>query len=338
MNDLTRDQSFALKTYLQSGGGIIIFPGSRTTINAFNSSIAVPLGISRAVMSEDNLKSQTANSFIEFDKVDLRHLLFSGMFEESEIKQSTGTVNRQRVLESPRIIRSFHYLPTPKSRSIISLTNGYPFLVEEQSDNGRLLLFSVPANTEWSDLPLKGLFIPLVRRSIAYLAQEPTIEHSVLIGEEKNIHLRTAVLSKLRITKPNRSEIIIDPQQFAGKKRIRFSDDDLPGYYTVASGNLILDKFAVNIDPNESNTAPSDETHRKYLLKRIGITDNSIHAINQPQEGQRVITESRFGAELWKQFLIAAMLIAVIEMFVSRDNKRFISLAGNKQNITKEPL
>jgi hypothetical protein len=41
---------------------------------------------------------------------------------------------------------------------------------------------------------------------------------------------------------------------------------------------------------------------------------------------QRIITESRLGAELWKQFLIAAMIIALVEMFVARDNKRYPSL------------
>ena len=330
LHELTHDQSLALKTYLQNGGGMLFFPGAQTTINAFNTDIAAPLGISTVTTSEDNFISQSANSFIEFDKVDLRHPLFAGMFEETEAKQSAGTTHQQRVLESPRISKSFHFVPTPKSRSIITLTNGYPFLMEEQIGNGHILLFSVAANTEWSDLPLKGLFVPLVHRSLAYLAQESAMEHSLLVGEETTIHLRTAVPSKLTITKPGNLEIFINPQQLAAEKSIRFSDDDLPGIYTVASSNLILDKFAVNIDPDESNTTPSDEKHRENMLKRIGIANNSIHTVNQMQEVQRIITESRLGAELWKQFLIAALLIAIIEMFVARDNKRYLSSAATQ--------
>jgi hypothetical protein len=57
------------------------------------------------------------------------------------------------------------------------------------------------------------------------------------------------------------------------------------------------------------------------MLRRIGIAANVVHTVNQPQEVQRIITESRLGAELWKQFLIAALIIAMIEMLVARDNK-----------------
>lgn len=325
LHELTRDQSFALKTYLQNGGGMLFFPGIQTTRNTFNTTIASPLNISMVSTSEDNLTSQSVNSFIEFDKVDFRHPLFSGMFEETESKQSAATAQQQHMLESPRIRKSFHFIPTPKSRSIITLTNGYPFLIEEQVGNGHILLFSVAANTDWSDLPLKGLFVPLVHRSLAYLAQGSLMEHSLLVGEETTVHLRTAIPPKLTITKPGDLEIFINPQQQTAEKSIRFSDDDLPGLYTVASGNLILNKFAVNVDPDESNTTPSDDKHRENMFKRVGIADNSIHIVNQPQDIQHIITESRLGAELWKQFLIAAIIIAIIEMFIARDNKSYRS-------------
>ena len=321
MHELTHGQSFALKTYLQNGGGMLFFPGTQTSINAFNTFIAVPLGISTRAASEDMIISPSAGSFIEFEKVDLRHPLFAGMFEETETKQSAGTTHRQRVLESPRISKSFHFIPTPKSRSIITLTNGYPFLMEEQIGNGHVLLFSVPANTEWSDLPLKGLFVPLVHRSLAYLAQRSTMEGSLLAGEETTVHFRAAVPTKLTITKPDGLEIFTTSQQAAAEKTIRFSDDNLPGLYTVASGKLIVGKFAVNVDPDESITTPSDNKHRDTLFRRFGVSDKSIHSVSQVQEVQHIITESRLGAELWKQFLIAALVIAIIEMIAARDNK-----------------
>ena len=43
-----------------------------------------------------------------------------------------------------------------------------------------------------------------------------------------------------------------------------------------------------------------------------------------------MIIESRLGAELWKQFLIAALLVAVIEMFVARDSKQSLTIATTR--------
>ena len=337
LHAMTQDQSSALKTYLQKGGGMILFPGAQTTNDAFNTSIAAPLGISAVTSAENNSTSQPVNSFLEFDKVDIRHPIFSGMFEETEAKQPAGYPQQQHVVESPTIIKSFHFVPTAKSRSLITLTNGYPFMLEEQIGDGRVLLFSVAANTEWSNFPLKGLFVPLVHRSLAYLSQEPPIDHPAVVGEEITLHLRLSVPQKLTMRKPDGSVLSLNPQQIAAEKSIRFFDNDLPGFYTVSSGSSIFNMYAVNVDPDESNTAPSDEKLRMNMFRRIGIADNAIHLVNQVQDVQRVIKESRLGTELWKQFLIAALLIAIIEMFVARDRKQSLSVNDTNKGM-KESL
>jgi hypothetical protein len=125
-------------------------------------------------------------------------------------------------------------------------------------------------------------------------------------------------------------EILINTQPRTTDKSIRFSDTDLSGIYTVKAGNLIIDKFAVNIDPDESNTTPSNEKRQEKMLMHLGIAGNVVHIVRQPQEVQRIITESRLGAELWKQFLVAALLIAVIEMIIARDSKRSLTTAATR--------
>jgi hypothetical protein len=329
--ELTSSQTSILKTYLQNGGGVLIFPGAHTTVSAFNMSIASALGISTtAAVDSLSGSSQATGLSVEFEKVDLRHPLFAGMFEKTEIKQSAGTLHSQRILESPRVLKSLRFIPTPHSKTMIALSNGYPFLIEERIGNGRALMFSVAANTEWSDLPLKGLFVPLMHRSLAYLVQEPITDLLLFVGDEETIRIRTSIAPALTVTKPGGMEVLLNTQQRPTDKSIRFFDTDLYGLYTVKAGNLILDKFAVNIDPDESNTTPSTEKQREKLLMHLGIANNVVHMVHQPQEVQRIIIESRLGAELWKQFLIAALLIAVVEMFVARDSKRSLTTATTR--------
>ena len=296
-------------------------------------SIAAALGISTiAAVDSQSGTSQGTGLSVEFEKVDLRHPLFAGMFEKDETKQSAGTPHSQRILESPRVLKSLHFIPTPHSKTVITLSNGYPFFIEERIGNGRALMFSVAANTEWSDLPLKGLFVPLIHRSLAYLVQEPITDLSLFVGDERTIRIRTSVAPALTVTKPGGMEVLVNTQQRPTDKSIRFPDTDLFGFYTVKVGNLILDKFAINIDPDESNTTPSNEKRQEKMLMHLGIASNAVHKVHQPQEVQRIITESRLGAELWKQFLIAALLIAVVEMFVARDSKRSLTTAATRTN------
>jgi hypothetical protein len=318
--ELTTIQTVALKMFLQNGGGVFIIPGSQTTANLFNTTVASPLGISAITQSENQPSSiHSSNTFFEFDKVDYRHPLFAGMFEETIANKSLGTTHRQRVLESPSIYISLHFLPTPRSQSIITLTDGYPFLLEERIGNGRVLLLSVAANTEWSNLPLKGLFVPLLHRSLVYLAQEPKNIYSLLAGEETTIRLRTSVPPKITVKKPDGKEVFVNTQQSVVENRMRFSTTDETGIYTMETGNLVLDKFAVNIDPDELDILPSNENRLEKIMHQLGITDKMVYTVNQPLDMQHIITESRLGTELWKQFLIAALIVAIIEMFVARE-------------------
>jgi hypothetical protein len=326
--ELSTSQTSTLKMFLQNGGGALFFSGNQTTTNAFNKSIAAPLDISTmATEINHSGTSSTIGLDIEFDKVDLRHPLFSGMFENDNAKQATGTNQRKRILESPRVHTAVRFLPTPRSKTVITLSNGYPFFIEERIGSGRMLLFSTSATTEWSDLPIKGLFVPLLHRSLSYLAQEPFADRSMLIGDERTIQMRFALPPAITVTKQGGIQVMVNTQLHATDKSVRFSDTNIPGVYTVTAGNIMLDKFAVNINPDESNTVPSNEKRREKMFTRLGIAGSTIHTINQTQEVQRMIMESRLGAELWRQFLIAALLIAVVEMFVARESKRSLASA-----------
>jgi ferric iron reductase protein FhuF len=69
----------------------------------------------------------------------------------------------------------------------------------------------------------------------------------------------------------------------------------------------------------------------------MGMSDNSIHTVHSIQEVHRMITESRLGAELWKQFLIAALIIAIIEMLVARERTHSPSMEATSTRM-KESL
>ncbi len=331
--ELTPNQISILKAYIQNGGGILIFPGIHSTVKSFNTSIANAFDIS-TIAAVDTLTgaSNTSALPVEFEKVDYRHPLFSGMFEKNEPMQPAQVMPGKRVLESPRVLMSLRFIPTSHSKTVITLSNGYPFLIEERAGNGRILMISVGANTRWSDLPLKGLFVPLIHRSIAYLSQEPTADPSLFAGEERMTRIRNSTASLLTVTKPGGMEILVSGQPRGTDKSIRFYNTDLIGFYTVKASNVVVDKFAVNIDPGESDTNPSGDKRRENMLTRLGIADNVVHIVRQQEETQSIITESRLGAELWKQFLIAALLIALVEMFAARDSKRSVTTETTHTN------
>jgi hypothetical protein len=105
---------------------------------------------------------------------------------------------------------------------------------------------------------------------------------------------------------------------------IKYNETILPGIYTLNAGTNILTKFAVNINPDESILNIVEDDLMETMTNRIGIKSDKIKQISQTVNIQRTVAESRFGIELWKHFLIGALLLALIETFVARETKKEI--------------
>jgi hypothetical protein len=319
----------SIKNYLYAGGGVFILPGEGSTVTEFNRSLSAILGFQRSASLESPSHSaQSGGSFIEFDKIDMQHPLFAGMFKKENFSGKSG--KEKGILESPQIRTTLHLQSTPASRPIISLTNNAPFLLEEKTEKGRALIMSVPAGTDWSDLPLKAVFVPLIHRSLSYLAQEPAGERSIVAGEKVRMRLNIPASAKLTVKKPDGVEILVNTRQLTDEKQDNTAYSDIPGFYSVFSGKYVVEMFAVNIDPDESNTLRSGEDEREKMLNGLGIPDGAIHNIDQPGGTEKTITESRLGSEIWKQLIIMALIIAGIEMLVARSTKRSIAMNESK--------
>lgn len=325
-HELIPDLVSSCRMYLQNGGGLLLFPGVQSMNESFNTTIAQPLGISTLATHEQIVKQlQNTNSFVEFDKIDYRHPIFSGMFDIIDASQPSSSRENKRTLESPRVNTVLHFIPSPHSQVIMTLTNGYPFLIEERIGNGHILIVSVAANTTWSDLPLKGFFVPLVHRCVAYLAQPSTPHTALTVGEEIETNIYNIPPTQLTIMKPGGIAVLINSIPVGNKKIVRFAGTDLPGIYLLKVQSKIYDKYSVNVLADESKTTPVTASQRERLLKRLGIALSSMHIITQPQNIQHIIMETRLGTELWRYFLIAALFIAILEMFIARESKRAIA-------------
>jgi len=78
---------------------------------------------------------------------------FAGLVAPAEVTIST------QVLAEPG--------PQLSERTWARLADGTPLVTAEARGAGRIVLFHVTANTEWSSLPLSGLFIDMLRRVVA---------------------------------------------------------------------------------------------------------------------------------------------------------------------------
>ena len=304
--------------YVRRGGGLILFPGNDIQPENYNTVLLRALNIPPF----EGITRADAQGGLSFQNVDLDHPLFATIFEPQDQSKRTGTAR----IESPAITSFVQRQTGKQGRTLISLTDGSAFLSEYKIGEGRVLVFSVAPSLAWSDFPLKGLFAPLVYRSMIYLSSLGEAVPSFTVGEEPTVSAKRSQSNNTQYTlvSPDGSAELIRP---AGQSEgiassalwFRLNRLSAPGFYEIRGGASPLTVFAMNVDPRESDPRKVSADELAKFWKNAAISPSAVRLIAPTDELQSTVLQLRFGVELWKHCLGLALAMALLEMAVARD-------------------
>ena len=243
------------------------------------------------------------------------------MFEETAPGKQ-----RSPSIESPRVYREIRPEVGTNGRSIITLSDGSSFLTEYTTGEGHLLLFSVEANIGWSDFPVKGLFAPLLHRATVYLAGGNQNTSTGIVGEVIKVVTRLkrqGTRDVYSFESPGGFEQRIIPQTnvASGMSVFESAPTTESGVYELRSGKNPIHATAMNINPGESDLHRATDSDQARFWQKIGVNYSKVTRIQTPEKLETAVVESRLGIELWKYVIVAAILVALIEMAVAREAK-----------------
>ncbi|MEZ4700456.1 MAG: BatA domain-containing protein [Rhodothermales bacterium] len=315
VRSLSSGEVGALAQYVADGGGMLFYPGEAGQAADYNA-LFESLGAGRFSGFSGALNGE--QSIASFDRVDLEHPLFEGVFE------SAGSPSRINV-ERPLIAHAMNYTPgSGNEQTLIQLSNGFPFLQEVRHGDGIAFLMAVAPDVRWSDLPRRGLFIPLVYRSMYYLtADESVAGEQLIIGEPESLRLAgVADAEPVRLKAPDGVEFTPEQRNLFGAMLLEIDRSlTTPGIYDVMAGEVLVRRIAFNVPTDESDLGvwPVDEA-----VERIrGGSDASVRVLDvDAADGMagvlQRLEEERSGIELWNVFLMLALAFLVAEMLVAR--------------------
>jgi len=213
-----------LRNYLQKGGGLLLFLGERIQMDDYNTKLfqSSPSILPARIREKRNL-SEAAGEKIE--GADTAHPALQG-FADEILKES---------LRSARV-QGYFRTDTISGSTLLSLTNGDPLLLEKKLGPGRALLFTTAADRDWSDLPLKTAYLPLIQSLVSHLSggQRGKMDAGITVGEGKVFSFPPSYVGKsVRIIKPDRKEREITFAPNGGKASASFQENDLAGIYRL---------------------------------------------------------------------------------------------------------
>ncbi|MEM6651849.1 MAG: DUF4159 domain-containing protein [Pseudomonadota bacterium] len=135
----------------------------------------------------------------------------------------TDILVRQQVLARPG--------PDLTRRTWARLADGSPLVTADRRGNGSLILFHVTAGPDWSDLPYAGIFVEMLRRSIAAGRGEA-------VSDEEGLYTPALTLNGAgRLTQPSAGAT---PLRAADFGVVIASEEHPPGLYQGPAGTRAL--------------------------------------------------------------------------------------------------
>lgn len=321
----TEIEAERIAAYVKAGRGLMLFPGPSTDLPNHNTTLLRALGIppliDRAGLAGPVGDPDTLRSYESIGKVDFAHPLLSGLFDVTARRRG----DRVPTFESPRIWKALGIGTGASGSVILQMGGGNPFLAEYPSGDGRVLVCAVDAARSWSDLPVRGIFAPLMHRSVLYLATGQRNAAYPIVGDRLTFTTRRPAGradTRYVVRSPAGLDEPVPGRYRASTGTLMFETGPVleAGIYTLgipaASGGTLqsLDAVAVGIDPRETDLRPATADSLARFWKALGISADQVTYLVADEGFESVIQQSRFGTELWNVFALLALLLMAAEM------------------------
>ncbi len=241
------------------------------------------------------------NEYLNWNNFDYEHPIFT--------IYSPDSTNSAR----PSIpdIKMVYYHNLSGGRSLGSSSTGINLLAE--SENKHVIIFGSGLDLTSSDLVAHSFFIPLLVRSVEYLGtQNSGSGANGIIGEPVQWRLPSGNTTALSLQSPSGTFEDLQAVAEGNGSMAKFTEYGAPGTYLMKEGDKTVGLLAFNINSVESEkeTISADE-----IGQRLGI---GVKAVAPDSDLKSTVLQARFGRELWKEFLILALLLLIAESIIGR--------------------
>jgi hypothetical protein len=297
-----------LERFVQRGGGVLFILGNNVDPQFYRQEIIkrfFDLDLRLPVTATKNV-----GGFFTLEKIDWDHPIFQVYqnVEENKLPQME--------------FFSLFELPESEKVKVVSRFNlGRPALMERKLGSGKVLLFAASLDEKESDLVVHPFFVPFVNRTVEYLASDLTkLFEDILVGSRVERELAPEMSrEEIKLVDPENLESSLAPSIQKDKLVLNIQNTEKPGIYKIKAEEKVVDQFAVNIDPKDSDPQKIEKSEIEKKLKWL-----SLFYIKPDDDIEKAILQFRYGKELWKPFLWIVVGLLGLEMYLARSRKKDI--------------
>ncbi|QNN43399.1 BatA domain-containing protein [Pedobacter roseus] len=286
-----------LKTYLNAGGTVVLFPDLDADIKAYNSFLSA-----LALPTIQSLNTTAT----KVDRIDLQNPIFKTVFEEIP-----------KNLDLPSVSRYYSFIEKNSSskEDIMSLPGRKSFFSKYGVGNGQVFLSASGLNTNDGNLARHPVFVPLIYRLALSGGNETPLYYN--LGNDNALASKKITLGKnqtLKIT-ADHFEAIPEIRQADGKTLIYTADQiKNAGFYNLNLADSLLAVYSFNSGRTESDMHYLSKAELAQLAGKsnLKIFDTDKDAV------KLIAGANKIGQTLWKLCLILSLIFIAAEILLIR--------------------
>jgi hypothetical protein len=190
----------------------------------------------------------------------------------------------------------------PDARAIVKFDSGDPAIAEVPVGKGKVYILATGWHPDDSQLAVSSKFVPLMWSLLELAGGAGTFVTQFSVGESVPLAGEGAATA---VRTPEGTSVNLEP------KAADFAQTLAPGVYEL-SGGPRPQRFAVNLDPNESRTVPLGTDELEQLGLPVARTKAATEtAVENKTFLQGIEAENR--QKLWRWFIAATLAVLLFE-------------------------
>ena len=325
VDEASSDRTAALGQWVRDGGSLVMMPGNRVRAATFNATFYDAQGEGNEAqgqgLSPVKLKNisgdPTMAKWANFEVNPQIHPALEVMVQSDASSLGNVDVFSWWTSEMPESAAGDNSIEIPLR---LNDADNSIAMVDRSLGDGRVIVFTIPGDGDWSMWPSSPTFAPVMVDLISYLAGSTNPDRSITLGGgatipidlsayENRVVVRDPENEKMETVAkpvdPSKSDSVLYKAEFENLTRRGFYDVQLTRHSGVQESILL----ATNYDARESRLTRLTQTKlddnffgdKVSLVSTAGLLDQSVEGGN---------------SELWVMILIGLMAILITEQFL----------------------
>lgn len=322
VDEASQDRTSALGQWVSDGGSLVMMPGNRVRAATFNSTFFNEGKETQGQgLSPVKLKSisgdPTMAKWANFEVNPQIHPALEVIIESDASSLGNVDVFSWWTSEMPESAAGDNSIEIPLR---LNDADNSIAMVDRSLGDGRVIVFTIPGDGDWSMWPSSPTFAPVMVDLISYLAGSTNVDRSIALGGgatipidlsayENRVVVRDPENEKMETVAkpadPSKSDSVLYKAEFENLSRRGFYDVQLTRHSGVQESILL----ATNYDARESRLTRLTQTKlddnffgdKVSLVSTAGLLDQTVEGGN---------------SELWVMILIGLMAILIAEQFL----------------------